>query len=96
MALLRLVESDTKSFFLHLDWTLDDISQDSLDDFLMTRRLTEWRKLLSEFDIQVPAVGKWVTSFVEFVFQPEPQRELPEDVKRIIQSLDDDFKRVRK
>ena len=95
LTLLRLVESDTKVFFKSLECTLDDISHDSLDDFLMTRRLSEWRKLLSEFEIQVPAVGRRLASFVEFVFQPGSGRELPSEVKRIMQSLDDDIARVK-
>jgi hypothetical protein len=71
-----------------LEWTLDDISHESQDDYLMTRRLSEWRKLMNDFEIEIPAMAKRLRRFSSFVFRPGEEQGYPEDVGRIMQDFD--------
>ncbi|KAK3629236.1 hypothetical protein LTR56_005112 [Elasticomyces elasticus] len=91
-ALLHVVQADIRAFLEALDSTLNEISQDSLDDYLMTRRLPEWRKLMSDFEIQVPAIGKSVHGFVDFVFGAA---KAPDKVQRIAGAIDNDVARAK-
>jgi len=96
LALLRVVQTDSKAFFLSLEWALDEISQDSLDDYLMTRRLEDWRKLMSDFEIEVPAIGESVREFVRFVFQHDTSQHVPREIHAIVQQLEEDIARVKR
>ncbi|KAK5689185.1 hypothetical protein LTR17_026458 [Elasticomyces elasticus] len=91
-ALLHVVQADTKAFLESLNTTLDEISQDSLDDYLMTKRLPEWRKLMSDFEIQIPAIGKSLHGFVDFVFGDV---KAPDKVQHIVGTIDDDIARAK-
>jgi hypothetical protein len=92
-SLLRIVQRDTYEFFRALERLLEDISHDSLDDYLMTRRLSEWRKLLTEFAIEVPAISKRVKDFVFFVFDPN---NVPDEANAILQTINQDAVDVKK
>lgn len=96
MMLLETVERDTLAFFRSLEWALDDISHDSLDDFLVTRRLSGWRKFMNEFEIEIPAMGKRLTEFLHFVSRARGEAELPEEVDTVLQSILEDVDRVEK
>jgi hypothetical protein len=90
ISVLRLIEQDTRVLFRSLDWTLAGISQDSQDDFLMARRLSDWRKLMSHFEIALPAMAKRLEHFSEFVFLPTAEQEYPDEVVRILDSVGQD------
>ena len=91
ISVLRLIELDTEVLFRSLDWTLDGISQDSQDDFLMARRLSEWRKLMSHFEIELPAMAKRLEHFSEFVFLPTAEQDYPDEVIRILGVVSQDI-----
>jgi hypothetical protein len=91
ISVLRLIDHDTQVLFRSLDWTLDGISQDSQDDFLMARRLSEWRKLMSHFEIELPAMAKRLEHFSDFVFRPTPGHQYPDEVTRILQAVGQDI-----
>ena len=95
LGILRVVHVDTKAFFQALEWALDEISQDSLDDFLMTRRLADWRKMMSDLEIEVPAIGKSVRDFAHFIFGGEKASKSPEGVSDIIKDLDNNILRIK-
>jgi Mg2+ and Co2+ transporter CorA len=80
---------------MSLEWALDEISQDSLDDFLMSRRLEDWRALMSQFEINVPAIGKSLHEFVSFVFRDDAGTALPEAVQRILEDVDANIARIK-
>jgi hypothetical protein len=65
ISLLRLAYIDTVDYLDNLGWTLDEIIRDSLDEFIMTRRLPAWRKLLNELEIEIPALGHSLRDFVD-------------------------------
>lgn len=87
MSLLRLIENDTLVLFRSLERSLDVISHDSLDDFLMTRRLPEWRKLMNHFEIEIPAIQKRLEHFSYFVFCPNNEQVYPHKVGTILQAV---------
>ncbi|KAK6391785.1 hypothetical protein LTR65_004279 [Meristemomyces frigidus] len=95
LALLRVVHTDSNAFFQSLEWALDEISHDSLDDYLMTRRLADWRKLMSDFEIEVPAIGRSLHNFVEFVFAPGEQSDLPKPISEILKDMDTNILRLK-
>jgi len=109
LALFRVVHRDSKAFFHSLERALNEISQDSLDDYITTRRLDDWRKLMSEFVIEVPAITEDVRNFARFVFQSDSGSdlgsdagsghanlpELPREFDKIIRELDEDTKRLK-
>lgn len=91
IALLRLAYIDTVDYLNQLGWTLDEISRDSLDEFIMTRRLSAWRKLLKDLEIEVPALGHNLRSFLDpdHAAYAEAQVMLDDlDHKRIPEFLD--------
>ncbi|EGP88859.1 uncharacterized protein MYCGRDRAFT_108659 [Zymoseptoria tritici IPO323] len=92
LALLRVVRLDSKAFFNSLEWALDEISQDSLDDYLMSRRVDGWRALMAEFEIEVPAIGRSLREFIDFVFLDDP---LPKDVQIILNDVNADILRIK-
>jgi hypothetical protein len=65
LALLRLAYIDTVEYLDHLGWTLDEISRDSLDESIITTRLSAWRKLLKDLEIEIPALGHNLRSFMD-------------------------------
>jgi len=91
ISVLRLIEHDTEVLFRSLDWTLDGISQDSQDDFLIARRLSEWRKLMSHFEIELPAMAKRLEHFSDFVFLPTAEQYYPNEVIRILGVVSQDI-----
>lgn len=90
-SLLELVENETRTLFRSLDWTLDEISHESQDDFLMTRRLSEWRKLMNHLEIEIPAMEKRLKHFSNFVFRPSAEHWYPDEVTRILQAVSQDI-----
>jgi len=95
MSLLKLIQSDTHVLFRSLSWTLDDISLESQDDFLMTRRLSEWRKLMNHFEIEIPAMAKRLKHFSNFVFRPSAEQCYPDEVSEILEAVRQDIKIAR-
>ena len=104
LALLRIVQIDSTAFFQNLEFALEEISRDSLDDYLMNRRLAEWRRLMSDFEMEVPTIGNSVRDFVRFVFRQDRHQssnwaqpssssllgaELPMEVEAILKDLND-------
>ena len=65
LTLLRIAYFDTVHYLDNLDWTLDEITKDSLDEFIMTRRLPAWRKLLNELEIEIPTLGHSLGTFMD-------------------------------
>jgi hypothetical protein len=95
ITLLSIVENDTRMFLQSLEWALDDISTKSLDEFLMTRRLSEWRKLMSEFEKEVPAISIRLERFVHFFFGSDRDHSLPDEVDDIVQDVRENVERVK-
>jgi hypothetical protein len=93
--LLRIVEHDTRVFLQSLEWALDDICNDSLDEFLLTRRLSDWRKLMNEFEKEVPAISKRLEHFVRFVFGSSTNPSFPKEVKDIVRTVGENVARVK-
>lgn len=93
--LLRIVEHDTQVFLRSLEWALDDICNDSLDEFLLTRHLSDWRKLMSEFEKEIPAISSRLEHFVHFVFRSKGGKRLPDEVSEIVQTVRDNVARVK-
>jgi hypothetical protein len=90
ITLSSLIANDMHGLFRSLDWTLDAISQDSQDEYLMARRLSEWRKLMSHFEIEVPNMAKRLNHFLEFVFRPTTAHGYPDEVIRVLQAVEQD------
>ena len=95
VVLLRIVEHDTQVFLRSLEWALDDICSDSLDEFLLTRHLSDWRKLMSEFEKEIPAISSRLEHFVHFVFRSKGGKQLPDEVSEIVQTVRDNVARVK-
>ena len=95
VVLLRIVEHDTQVFLRSLEWALDDICSDSLDEFLLTRHLSDWRKLMSEFEKEIPAISSRLENFVHFVFGSKRDKQLPHEVSEIVQTVRDNVARVK-
>ena len=105
-----MVQIDSKAFFQNPEWALDEISQDSLDDYLMTRLLADWRSLMSDFKIEVSAIFNSLSGFIAFVFQDDRQQNdrdgaqqhspsrknsrIREEVKDIVEDLEADITRL--
>jgi hypothetical protein len=95
VSLSRLIAKDMQVLFRSLDWTLDAISQDSQDDYLMARHLSEWRKLLSHFEIEVPAMAKRLNHFLEFVYRPTTAHGYPNEVIEVLRTAEQDVSLAR-
>jgi hypothetical protein len=65
LTLLRIAYFDTLHYLGNLDWTLDEITKDLLDESIMTRRLPARRKLLNELEIEIPALGHSLGAFMD-------------------------------
>jgi hypothetical protein len=94
LTLLRIASFDTVHYLENLDWTLDEITKDSLDESVMTKRLPAWRKLLNELEIEIPALGQSLGGFMA------PDHAAYREAETILQDLQNDripafFKRVR-
>jgi hypothetical protein len=94
LTLLRIAYFDTVHYLDNLDWTLDEILRDSLDESIMTRRLPAWRKLLNDMEIEIPALGHNLGEFMD------SDHSAYREAKTILHNLQDkripDFlKRVR-
>jgi hypothetical protein len=94
LALLRVLQHDTKAFFNSLERALDEISEDSLDDYLMSRRLQDWRKFMNYFEIEVPTISKSLHDFAAFVFCDGKHANVPRKIQYIIDSVDADISRI--
>jgi len=91
---LRIAYFDTVHYLENLDWTLDEITKDSLDESVMAKRLPAWRKLLNELEIEIPALGQSLGGFMA------PDHAAYREAETILQDLQNDripafFKRVR-
>jgi hypothetical protein len=94
LTLLRIAYFDTVHYLENLDWTLDEITKDSLDESVMTKRLPAWRKLLNELEIEIPALGQSLGGFMA------PDHAACREAETILQDLQNDripafLKRVR-
>lgn len=67
LALFEVISTDTSPFACALKATLDGIGRDSLDEYLVQRRLAHWRRLMNEFQTEIPAVISSLQNFVDFV-----------------------------
>jgi hypothetical protein len=88
LALLRMIKTDTDGFFRTLKGALDEISKDSLDDYLMTKRLEGWRKTMNDMSINVPSIGQSARHFARFAFQSNSDADLPDEVRVILADID--------
>jgi hypothetical protein len=95
ITLLKIIENDTRALFRSLEWTLEDISHESQDDFLVARRLSEWRKLMNNFEIEIPAIARRLKHFADFVFRPNGEQDYPGEVSRIIEAVDLDIAKAK-
>ncbi|KAF2164101.1 hypothetical protein M409DRAFT_25448 [Zasmidium cellare ATCC 36951] len=86
LALLEVVRLDSIAFFDSLDTCLKEISEDSIDDYLMTRRLADWRQLLNDFESKAAEIGQSLHEFIDFAFNDPNDR--PARVEEIIEELD--------
>ncbi|KAK4498802.1 hypothetical protein PRZ48_009312 [Zasmidium cellare] len=86
LALLEVVRLDSVAFFDSLDACLKEISEDSMDDYLMTRRLADWRQLLNDFESKVTEIRDSLHDFIDFAFEDPDDR--PGRVEEIIDELD--------
>lgn len=93
--LLRIAEHDTRTFLRSLEWALDDICNDSLDEFLLTHRLSYWRELMNEFEKEVPEISTRLEHFVRSVFGSDDDPSLPDEVKNIVRAVNQDVARVK-
>jgi hypothetical protein len=85
--LLHVIKIDITAFLDQLDSCLYEISQDSLDDYLMEKRVVHWRTLMNKFETQVPEIRCSLESFVKFAYNKEVER--PKAVQHLIDELDD-------
>jgi hypothetical protein len=93
LTLLRIAYFDTVHYLDNLEWTLDEITKDSLDEFTMTRRLPAWRKLLNELEIEIPALGHSLGRFMapdhaahrkaETILHDLQHERIPDFLKRV-------------
>ena len=95
IVLLKIVENDTRIFLRSLEWVLDDICNDSLDEFILTRRLSDWRKLMNEFEKEVPAISERLEHFVHFIFGSNGNKMLPAQVNEVVQNVRKNVARVK-
>ena len=95
IVLLKIVENDTRIFLRSLEWVLDDICNDSLDEFILTRRLSDWRKLMNEFEKEVPAISERLEHFVHFIFGSNGNKMLPAHVNEVVQNVRKNVTRVK-
>lgn len=84
LALIKVAHVDTKALLECLEWLLDEISRDSLDDYLMNKSLQDWRRIMNDFSSALPAVGNSLQAFVNFIYGDDP----PDDVSEIVRDLD--------
>nr|POE51865.1 hypothetical protein CFP56_26072 [Quercus suber] len=96
LALLRVMQMDSKALFQSLEWALDEIHQDSLDGYLMSKRLEDWRGLMSDFEIEIPAMGRSLDEFIAFVFYDDNGSETPNEIKLIAEEVRLDIDRVQR
>jgi hypothetical protein len=94
LTLLRIAYFDTVHYLENLDWTLDEITKDSLDESVMTKRLPAWRKLLNDLEIEIPALGQSLGGLMA------PDHAAYREAGTILQDLQNDripafLKRVR-
>ena len=89
VALIKVLHIDSNALLECLEWILDEISQDSLDDYLMNKHLQDWRKMMNDFSSALPSLGNSLQAFVHFVYQGKP----PKEVASIVKDLD---KRIRR
>jgi hypothetical protein len=82
--LIKVLHIDSKALLECLEWILDEISQDSLDDYLMNKHLQDWRRMMNEFSSALPSVGNSLQAFVHFVYQNNP----PDEVASMVSDLD--------
>ena len=90
LALLEIVCVDSMAFAQSLAEALDEIGKDSLDDYLMERRLADWRRLMNSFQIEIPAIRNSVHDFVDYFFGQSlrPPSIVEEMVKRLDRELE--------
>ena len=65
VTVLRLACIDSTDYLDNLSWTLDEITRHSLDESIMIKRLPAWRKILSDLEIELPALGQNLHEFIE-------------------------------
>ena len=88
LALLEIVCVDSMAFAQSLAEALDEIGKDSLDDYLMERRLADWRRLMNTFQVEIPAIKNSVHDFVDYLFRGTQSLEPPDKVNAMVEELD--------
>lgn len=86
VAILEVVYRDSVGFFDSLETCPKEISEDSLDDYLMSQRLSEWRRLMNDFEKSVAEINNSLHAFVAFAFEGYAKR--PDRVEFMLADLD--------
>ena len=92
LALLETVCIDSMAFIHSLAEALDEIGKDSLDDYLMERRLADWRRLMNSFQVEIPAVKSSVHEFVDYISKGARSLQPPDKVNAMVEELDRELK----
>lgn len=90
LPLFQVVRADTKAFVRVLKATLQRISKDSLDDYLMERQLAAWRRLMNDMQAELPTVRDSFHSFLSFLSGPGDDA-VCKAVKDMVAELNEDI-----
>jgi hypothetical protein len=87
VVLFRIIDGDLQDIIKALEWALEDISYDSLDDYLMTRRLSDWCKMMNDYEVEIPQISKSISAFAEAVIiagDEQRRSDVAAELQRIV------------
>jgi len=86
--LLWIIHRDVIGFLLFVSDVLEEIGVSSTDDYIIQKRLTHWRNLITRFQTELPAMRVSIQSFFEFVWPFQPHEQAKEFIEYTLDQID--------
>ncbi|KAF2177489.1 hypothetical protein K469DRAFT_358467 [Zopfia rhizophila CBS 207.26] len=87
--LLWIIHRDVIGFLRFVSDVLEEIGLSSTDDYIIQKRLTHWRNLITRFQTELPAMRVSIQSFFEFVSQFQPLEQAKAFIEHTLHLIDD-------
>jgi hypothetical protein len=87
--LLWIIHRDVVGFLYFVSTVLEEIGLNATDDYLIQKRLTHWRHLITRFQTELPAMKMSIKNFFEFVSQYQSLELAKGFIQQTLNHIDD-------
>lgn len=87
--LLWIIHRDVIGFLYFVNTVLEEIGLNATDDYIIQKRLTHWRNLISRFQTELPAIRLSIKNLFEFLSQFQALDQARDFISATLERIDE-------